>query len=1183
MTEEKKTPLNTHNTARYFVEQPQVGWVLLVFVLAWGVFGYLRMPQRKDPDMPVRDCLTVVPWQGQSAEKIEQLVAKKVEEKIAGNNKVTELRSVSRNGVTYIYTELDERTTNTDKEFDDIKLRLDSIFDLPEGAGPIQFVKDFGDTSALMLTVASPPADPLVLDLRARDVALAIERLRRNRKGRLSVAVCFPQSVDAALVRRPAELLSRRIQTEGAAHDLAIAGGPGFVVLDFATELSEPEIAAYVARSIATALQQSEFDPDVWYPAVIGDPGTARAKLAAVAGDKYTYRQLDDFTDAIQKSVQSVPQVAKVTRAGVLDERVFLNYSRDRLAAYNIQLSQLPAILAARNTSAPGGTLNVGGRNVFVSPTGEFRNEKDIGNVVIAATTEGAPVYLRDIVEPSRGYQTPPRFLNFLTLRGKDGQWHRTRAVTLALEMRQGEQIRAFGRALDENLRELATRLPSDLILAHTSDQPRQVEENVDLFMWSLGEAVILVVLVSLVGFWEWRSALLMALAIPITLAMTFGTMYMVGIDLQQVSIATLIIALGLLVDDPVVAGDAIKRDLAAGLPPGIAAWWGPTRLSRAIVFATFTNIVAYLPFLLLRGDTGRFIFSLPVVITISLVASRLVSMTFIPLLGKVLLRSKPELPISERRDRGFAHFYYRVGGFAIDHRKTVLAATLLFLALGGVLMKALRPQFFPQDLQYLSYADVWLPEDASITATQQAAAEAERAIRDTAGDRLRSLTSFVGGGGPRFWFSAPPEPPQLNYAQIVVEMKDKRDTSRLAPAMQRAVSQRVAGARVDIRELETGKPVGIPVSIRVSGDDLGVLRQQAERLKQILRSVPITERVRDDWGEATLAIRLKVNPDRASMAGVTSQDVAEASSGALGGTPVAMLREGDRQIPVIAVARLEERSQLGDLENLYVYSRQSPQRVPIRQVASLEHRMEAAQIRRLNQFRTITVSAFPAAGFLPSQVTDALMPKIREVEQTLPPGYRLQIAGEYREQVAGFKELGVVMGVSVASIFIALVIQFRHAVKPLIVFAAIPYGIVGALLLLWIMGQPFGFMAFLGVASLIGVIVSHIIVLFDYIEEMHENGQPLRQALLDAGILRLRPVLITVGATVIALIPLALHGGPLWEPLCYAQIGGLSVATMITLLLVPVLYAMFVMDLKWVKWHERPQTAENLPAEEET
>src|SRR6185503_7167910 len=273
---------------------------------------------------------------------------------------------------------------------------------------------------------------------------------------------------------------------------------------------------------------------------------------------------------------------------------------------------------------------------------------------------------------------------NFFSHRAPDGSWPRTRAVTLSIQMRSGEQINDFGEKVDAALDDLKKRLPDDLIIARTSDQPRQVEENIHLFMSSLYEAIILVVLVSLIGFWEWRSALLMALSIPITLAMTFGMMHMVGIDLQQVSIASLIIALGLLVDDPVVAGDAIKRSLADGQPPVVASWLGPTKLATAILYATITNIVAYVPFAFLSGDTGRFLFSMPVVIGCSLLASRIVSMTFIPLLGYYLLRPKAEKPIEERRKSGFAALYYRIGMRGIQHRWRVFAASLLFLVLGG-------------------------------------------------------------------------------------------------------------------------------------------------------------------------------------------------------------------------------------------------------------------------------------------------------------------------------------------------------------------------------------------------------------------------------------------------------------------------------------------------------------------
>jgi multidrug efflux pump subunit AcrB len=1177
----------THNTARYFTETRHVAWVLLIGTIAWGVYGFIQMPQRKDPDIPIRQALALVPWPGASAERIEQLVTRRVEEKIAENVKVEKVESSTRTGVTAVYVTLVQGLDDTGKEFDDIKLKLDTIDDLPDGAGPIVFVKDFGDTSALMLTVASPRVDDAELGLRAQALRRAIERVRAGASPgpRVTIVQSLPLSVPTALVRRPVALFAEAARLDRALRDVRIVEGMGFIALDGISDQDDAAVRQYVQRFVEERLRASEFHPDTWPAIVVRDPAGTYAQLAAIAGDKYSYRELDDFTDLMVRTLKTLPMVSKVTRTGLLQERIYLEYSQERLAAYGVKVGALEQVLGDRNITLPGGTVEIGDKNLMIDPSGEFKSETEISDVLLP-TANGRSIYLRDVMDVGRGYESPARLLNFYGEPQPDGAWRRSRAITLAIQMRAGGKIGEFGEAVDRSLDELRSQLPADLVLARTSDQPRQVAENIDLFMGSLYEAVVLVVLVALVGFWEWRSAVLMALSIPITLAMTFGMMFLLGIDLQQVSIASLIIALGLLVDDPVVAGDAIKRDLAAGHSRIVAAWWGPTKLAKAILFATITNIVAYLPFLFLAGDTGTFLYSLPVVIGCSLVASRVVSMTFIPLLGLYLLRARAERSVEERRKTGFAAVYYRVGGAAIRHRWAFLTASLVVLALGAFFMSRLKTQFFPQDLQYLSYIDVWLPEDAPVAATNRVAREVEATVRRVAdayakrhsGDVdhtrpvLKSLTTFVGGGGPRFWFSVTPEQSQQNYAQILIEVLDKHDSSHLLEAVQAELSATMPGVRLDARQLEVGPPVGIPVAVRISGEDITTLRGLAAEVTGIFRAIPTATRIRDNWGPESFAVRLKTDSDKANVAGLTNFDVAAASATAMTGVPVAMLRDGDEQIPVVARLKMEERARLSDIRNLYVYSVRGSQRAPLQSVSSIRYDLQTERLQRRNQFRTVTVSAFPDARVLPSEVLDAAITRLNEFARALPPGYRMEIGGEREEQVKGFRDLAIVMLISVAMIYLALVFQFKHAIKPVVVFAAIPYGIAGALAALWAMGSAFGFMAFLGIASLIGVIVSHIIVLFDFIEEMHEHGKPLNEALLDAGIMRLRPVLITVAATVIALFPLAAHGGPLWEPLCYAQIGGLTVATFVTLLLVPVLYATFVLDLKLVNWDAHAQ-----------
>src|SRR6266446_3527906 len=1210
----------TRNVPRFFVEHPQVSWVLLVGVLVWGWFGYHSMPQRKDPDIPVRVAVASCSWPGATAQQVEQFVTRPIEDAVAENKTIHPgtaadygIRSVSIPGYAFVYVQLAEEISDVKRQFSDINLKLNALnSQLPSGASPILFQSDFGDTAALMLTIASPKADSVEIDIRARGIQSAIQTARAAKKFKkqgepVTIVYSFPQSLSSnKAILDAGQLFEQQAERAGIIQAPQLILGNGFIAIDGVSNKDDSSIHTFIQTFFQMQLQRSELHPDAWEPIIIRDSQETRERLAKVAGDKYSYADLDDFSDLIARTVQGAPETSKIERRGVLPQTVYLEYSEARLAAYGLQPAMLGNVLSARNIIAPGGAFETGQQQIILNPSGQFENIDAIGNIAVSASSTGAPIYLRDLVEISRGYQSPAQYLNYYTWEDPQGQWQRSRSVTLASYMRDQRQIAAFGQSVDETLAQINKILPRDLIIAHTSDQPLQVKENIHLFLRALYEAILLVVIVSFIGSWEWRLAPIMALAIPITLAMTFGVSYMLGIDLQQVSVATLIIALGLLVDVPVVAGDGIKRGLADGLPRRVAAWLGPTKLATAIFYATLTNIIAYLPFLMLSGNTGEFLKSLPIVMTTALLCALVVAMTFVPLLGYYIQRppARKESTLEEKRERGFYGFYNRLVGRAIQYRWSVLAGSFVFLLIGGVAASHLKSQFFPEDVQYWFYLDIWLPNDVPLSATNDTAAMAEQVVRKVieapaeGGARekgtehlLTSLTSFIGGGGPRFWFSIAPEATQTNYAQVIVQVRDKEVTPMLIGPLQEELNKQVPGAWITVRQLQTN-PVETPVEVLITGqadtdprtesDDIRSLRTIASQAMDIVRQSPGIAVLRDDWSPDSPQMKIEIDPDRANLVGITNADVATSTSAAISGNPVGIYKEGNKDIPIVVRLRPQDRAGLSQIENLYVNSSQENVKVPLLSVATLKDILETARIRRREHFRTLSILCFPAPGVLASQVLAPIEPKLNALKNSLPPGYQLQIGGEKAKQVEGFTNLAVVLLISLVGIYLALLVQFNNAIKPLLVFAAAPYGAIGALIALAIMGTPFGFMAFLGVASLIGVIVSHVIVLFDFIEEMHEKGEPLERALPDAGIERIRPVMITVAATILALFPLALEGGPLWKPLCYAQIGGLAVATFITLLLVPVFYAIFVLDLKLIKW-EMTEDRQQVPEAEPT
>lgn len=1199
------------NLSQFFVQKRPIAWTAMIAVLAWGIYAYTVMPQRQDPIIPVVTGVITTPYPGAEAERVEQEVTRKIERKVAESPAVEHVKSISRPGISIVYVDLFETERNAELVWQDIRGKLGEITDLPQAAGqPTQSFlnKDFGDSVAVMLTVSSPPVSSLEIQLRARGIRDAIEVHRHESNAsasgnRMAGVLVYPSTVAREHVLRLGRTLAQRLVESGVAADVSMVEAPSAGILDVGLRPGKTD--GDVRRTTAAWERETgrpdQYQPDVWRPFWLGDLDRLEEELRLAAPDKYSYRELRDFADQIRDRLKQSPFVAQIDTVGGQDERVWLTYSGQRLNQLGITPQSLVDRVRERNINIPGGSVELPDQRVVVRPTGEYATAAEIGDTVVAVSAQGYPLYLRDVVETTRGYVDPPDVLNYRTVKvardeasvasgeshvsvaSRKAELQTGRAITISVRQVKGTHIADYDRDISAALAEMKLRLPPDLRVERTSNEPEEVHHKIHSFNKCLIEAVLIVILVSLL-FMEWRSALLVAVCIPITVAMTLGLAQLVGIDLQQVSIAALIVALGMLVDAPVVAADAINRELASGSPRSIAAWLGPKRLARAVFYATLTNIVAFLPLLLVEGKTGDFIYSLPIVVSFSLVAAMLVAWTFAPLLGFYMLRGQKGFEgASGQSSRGFPRLYKGFVEWCIAHRFKATTAAVVVLAGGVLLTRAIGTSFFPKDLHDVLVVNLDLPEGSPIRETRDVAFEAIRRIEALEGEHVRSYTTFVGAGGPRFWLSIEPELRADNYAQILVHTDSSAITAALAMRLKERLPAEVTKARVRCQQLETGPPIGVPVQLRLYGPEVTTLRDLAAQIKERLRSIPGTVDIHDDWGDPVFQMMLHIDADRTAMSGLSHQDVATAVGAGLSGFSIGQIRERDKLIDIALRLRPAERTRLDDLFSLTAVNTRTGARMPLQQLAGFEPKIITPKIRRRDHARCITVRCDTVTGVLPSEIVDQLQ-RVLPTESAegvdaadvvqFPPGYRWEFGGEKFEQDKGFKSLSLALIVSFLAIYLALVFQFNSATQPLLVYAAVPFGIVGGLLGLLIFGSSFGFMAFLGVASLAGLIISHVIVLFDFIDEMRHQGEPLRKAVVEAGLARLRPVLVTVLACVGGLIPLAMGGGPLWEPMCYVQIVGMLVATVVTLVLVPVLYVVFVEDLRLVRWETEPAAA---------
>ena len=1161
--------------AQYFVEHREVGWLVLVAVLVWGWISYRSLPQQEDPTIPSRTALLVTQFPGASALKMEQLVTKKLEEIIDELESIEEITSQSRSGVSVITVkQRPDRKARVEQEWDNIRAKVREVA-LPEGCGAPNLDTDFGNTTTLLFALTSPPTSDAEIMAQANLIKSRLTALRSatGSMGRAAAFAFYPPTIAESYRAVVRQKFEANLSREKLGEDIKTIQGKSFILADFKAAASREQLQQFTRRFMRElAGSEAERHPDFGSPVVLVGEEEPLPPLRAGTMPRYSYRELEKSAEMLEDELKQVESVGRVRKLGNVSEEVDLLFSIPVLNGFNFSADEVLNAISSRNAIIPGGTFRAEGQSFPVQLSGEFENEDAMLGTIVSVTKNGAPVYLRDLFEVRRGYQNPiPYSVDVLHRTHAGGKLEEARSVLLAVEMKEGNLISQFNDSVHAVLNQAKSRLPEGVEILTLSDQPEAVAHRIHHFMRCFIEAVVIVVLVALF-LMDWRSALVVATAIPLTVAMTFGGMSLVGVPLHQISIASLIIALGMLVDDPVVASDGINRELAHGQPRGIAAWLGPYKLRRAIMFGTIINIVAFLPLALLPGDKGAFIVALPIVVTLALISSRIVSMTFIPLLAFYLLRGQKGLE-GGGEVRSFFLFkpvdklliatlprYKRLLQSALNRPgRTVLIAYGLLVASFG-LTSFFGQQFFPPAERNQLLIDVQLPASASLLQTRSVCQQVSAILKQH--NDITSAAIFSGGSAPRFYYNVVPRQPASYLAQVVINTYRAEDVPPLVVKLRAELDREIAGARCVVKQLEQGPAVEAPIQIRLTGDNLDVLRSKADEIAQVLRDAN-GYKVHDDLGRRAPTLKIDIDQERANTLAINNSQIGRLAQAAFAGLKVTEMREGDHLIPVMVRLRIEERNEAEKIRTLYVRSTHGSL-APLDSFATVTVKPEYATIAHFNKLRAVTVKAYSVFGELPSKILQRARPTIDRI--ALPPGCKIEYAGEAKELKKSRSEMGHVMAISLALIALAMVIQFNSVSKSLVVMLTVPLGLIGAFFGLAATGASLGFMALLAIVSLAGIVVSHIIVLSDFIEEARAEGMELKETLVQAGLVRLRAVLVTVLATVGGLIPLALTGGELWHPLTAVHIFGLLFATLLTLVLLPVLYFIFCAKLRWIK-----------------
>ncbi|MGO6843036.1 efflux RND transporter permease subunit [Rhizobium ruizarguesonis] len=891
-----------------------------------------------------------------------------------------------------------------------------------------------------------------------------------------------------------------------------------------------------------------EFPQGVVGPFFDDQFGDVYGNIFAFTADDLSQRELRDFAEGARTQILNIPDVGKVDIVGAQDEVIYLEFSTRKIAALGIDRSAIIATLQAQNAVTQSGFVETGPERVALRVGGRFISEDTLRGINLRVNDRFFP--LTDVATITRGYVDPPTSL--FRFNGKP-------AIGLAIGMKTGGNVLAFGEALDKTMSKITQELPVGVSVEQVSDQPKVVEEAVGGFTKALFEAVAIVLAISFISL-GMRAGLVVAIAIPLVLAITFMVMFYTGISLQRISLGALIIALGLLVDDAMIAVEMMVARLEAGDNLTKAATYVYTSTAFPMLTGTLVTVAGFIPVAFNKSNAGEFTFTLFVVIAVSLVVSWVVAVVFTPLIGVTIL-PKTMKKHAEHKGR-FAKVFSSLLQFCLRWRWMTIVATVLLFAGSIAGLSMVQQQFFPSSDRPELIVDWNLPQNSSIAETSRQMGQFEREM--LAGNPgVEHWSTYVGRGAPRFVLSFDVQPADVSFGQTVIVTKGLDVRDKLKQQMETYLRKTFPGTDAYVKLLDIGPPVGKPIQYRVSGENLQTVRELAQKLGSIVGAHPSLRNLAFNWNEPARVVKIDVLQDKARQLGVSSQDIAMALNTVVQGNAVTQVRDDIYLVDVIGRAAEKERGSIDTLLDLQLQS-SSGQSVPLSSVATFHYELEQPTIWRRDRIPTITIKAGIGDATQPATVVKALSDKVSAFEKTLPAGYSVKIGGAVEESA---KSQGPIAKVAPAMFVIMatlLMIQLQSFHRLFLVFSVAPLALIGVVVALLASNSPLGFVALLGVLALVGILIRNSVILIVQIEELRAEGMSAWKAVVEATEHRMRPIMLTAAAATLALIPISHE--IFWGPMAYAMMGGIVVGTALTLLFLPALY---------VAWFRIPREVE--------